>query len=429
MVKIAHIGAGSAGFGKTFLTDILTRPALQGATLSLMDINPDNLETMTTVARRMADQLHSPVRIESTTDRHRALDGADYIIVTIVSNGFVPRYNEHDIPRKYGVLHTSGCTAGPSGIFRGLRYIPILLDLARDIEALCPRALVLDYSNPTSIVPWAITSATRTRFIGLCHSVQHTAMQLAGYCGLPFEETGHWVAGINHQAWFLRFEHRGEDAYPLLRERAQDPAIRDQDKVRFEMMDWFGYFLTESSRHNAEYVPWFRRTQELADAWAPIPYHWIRNHEEGALKRRAALQADAASPDPIPLGAGHEYCISVIDAIESNVPARINANVPNTGLITNLPQGACVEVPCLVDNMGIHPCHVGDLPPQCAAVNRLRVNQDELAVKGALTGDRQAIEQAIALDPLTAAVCSLEQVRAMVNDLFEADAPYLPQFR
>jgi len=432
MAKIVHIGAGSAGFGKRFLTDVLTRPALQSSTLTLMDVNPENLEVMTTLARRLASQLNSPVTIESTTDRRRALEGADYVIITIVSNGFGPRYREVDIPKKYGVYQSVGCTSGPSGIFRGLRYVPVLLDIAKDVEELCPKALILDYSNPTSIVPWAMAKASNVSFLGLCHSVQHTAMTLARYIGAPYEETGHWVAGINHQAWFLRFEWNGKDAYSLIHERMQDPDIYKQDMVRFEMMKFFGYFLTESSYHNAEYVPWFRRNAELIEQWTPAIGQWakgpIERHEESATQRREQLKREAFGTEPISADPGHEYCISIIDAIESNVPARINGNVINTGLITNLPQGSCVEVPCLVDNMGIHPCYVGDLPPQCAAVNRLRQNQDELAVKGALEGDRKAVEQAIALDPLASSTCTLEQIHDMVTELFAADAPYLPQF-
>jgi alpha-galactosidase len=433
MPKIVHIGAGSAGFGKRFLTDILTRPSLHDATLSLMDLNADNLEIMARVARRLAEQLNSPVKLEATTDRRKALDGADYVIITIVSNGFGPRYREVEIPKKYGIYHSVGCTSGPSGIFRGLRYIPVLLEIARDVEELAPNALILDYSNPTTIVPWAMAKATKVRFLGLCHSVQHTAMTLARYLGVPYEETGHWVAGINHQAWFLRFEHQGKDAYPRLVERMQDPEIYRQDVVRFEMMKFFGYFLTESSYHNAEYVPWFRHNATEIQRWTPSIGSWekgpIERHEESARERRERMRAEAFGGEPLALDVGHEYCISIIDAIESNVPARINGNVLNTGLITNLPSGFCVEVPCLVDNTGIHPCYVGDLPPQCAAVNRMRLNQDELAVKGALEGDRKAVEQAVALDPLTASHCNLEQVRAMVAELFASDAPYLPQFK
>jgi alpha-galactosidase len=432
MTKIVHLGAGSAGFGKRFLTDVITRPSLQDATLTLMDINPENLNIMATLAQRMAKQLNSPIDIEATTDRRRALDGADYVIITIVSNGFGPRYQEVAIPEKYGVCHSVGCTTGPAGIFRGLRYVPVLLEIAQEMKEVCPHALMLDYSNPTPIVTWAMDKASDIRYLGLCHSVQHTAMTLARYIGAPYEETGHWVAGINHQAWFLRFEWNGQDAYPLLQEKMQSPEIFEQDMVRFEMMKFFGYFLTESSYHNAEYVPWFRRTPELIQRWTPQVGSWekgaIERHDDSARRRRAALRQEAYGEALVQLDPGHEYCISIIDAIETNTPTRINANVRNTGLITNLPTDSCVEVPCLVDNLGIHPCYVGDLPPQCAAVNRLRQNQDELAVKGALEGDRKAVEQAVALDPLTMAACSLDQVRAMVAELFAADAPYLPQF-
>lgn len=433
MTKIAHIGAGSSGFGKRFLTDILTRPSLSGSTVTLMDVNEDNLDIMSTIARRLARQLGSTVRIESTTDRSVALEGADYVIVTIVSNGFGPRFKEVEIARKYGVNHTVGCTTGPAGIFRGLRYVPVLLDLAAEMERLGNDPLMLDYSNPTPIVTWAMARAGGFRYMGLCHSVQHTAMQLARYIDAPYQETGHWVAGINHQAWFLRFEWKGKDAYPLLRERLEDPEVYGRDMVRFEMMKYFGHFLTESSYHNAEYVPWFRHQPEDVQRWTPAVGSWttgaIERHAASASERRERLRAQATDAAPIDVDEGHEYCVSIIDAIESNVPTRINGNVINTGLITNLPDGSCVEVPCLVDNTGIHPCHVGDLPPQCAAVNRMRQGQDELAVKAALEGDRRALEQAVALDPLTASKCSLEQVRDMVSELLVADGPYLPQFR
>jgi len=432
MAKVAHIGAGSAGFGQSFLADFVTRPSLQDSTLCLMDTNPDNLEMMHTAAQRIKAQLNSPVRIEATTDRREALDGADYVIITIVSDGFEPREFEHNIPKRYGVFPTSGCTSGPSGIFRGLRYIPVILDLARELEEVSPRALILDYSNPSSIVPWAITKASSVAYLGLCHSVQGTAMEMAHIAGIPYEETGHWAAGINHQAWMLRFEWKGRDAYPLIREKMKDPEVYGQNVVKFELLKHFGYWVTESSVHNAEYVAWFRKNAETCARYTPgypPEFDWVARHAQHAGERREALRAEIGREGPLQIARSHEYCISIIDSIVSNVPSRINGNVPNTGLITNLPDGACVEVPILVDNMGLHPCHVGDLPPQLAAINRARMAQDELAVKGALEGDRQAVEQAVALDPMTAAACTLDQIHDMVEELFEADAPYLPQFR
>ncbi len=432
MAKIVHVGAGSAGFGKGFLADCLTRPSLQDSTLCLMDINSEYLEVMHTAAQRIKAQLNSPVQIEATTDRRRALDGADYVIITIVSDGFEPRKFEHNIPKKYGVYPTSGCTSGPSGIFRGLRYIPVILDLARELEQLSPQALMLDYSNPSSIVPWAITQASSVAYLGLCHSVPHTAMEMARIAGVPYEETGHWATGINHQAWMLRFEWKGKDAYPLIREKMEDPEVYQSNVVKFELLKHFGYWVTESSVHNAEYVAWFRKTPETCARYTPDyppEFDWVLNHERRARQRRENLCAEINQEGPLDIKTSHEYCIGIIDAIVSNVPSRINANVSNTGLITNLPQGACVEVPILVDNMGLHPCYVGDLPAPLAALNRARLGQDELAVTGALEGDRKAVEQAVALDPMTAAACTLDQIHDLVDELFQADAPYLPQFR
>jgi alpha-galactosidase len=432
MAKVAHMGAGSAGFGKNFLADFLTRPSLQDSTLCLMDINPDNLEMMHTAAKRIKAQLNSPVKIEATADRRQALDGADYVIITIVSNGFEPRELEHNIPKKYGVYPTSGCTSGASGIFRGLRYIPVILDIARELEQVSPKALILDYSNPSSIVPWAITKASPVPYLGLCHSVQGSAMEMARIAGIPYEETGHWAAGINHQAWMLRFEWKGKDAYPLIWEKMKDAEVYRNNIVKYELLKHFGYWVTESSVHNAEYVAWFRKSADTCARYTPgypPEFDWVARHAQGAIQRRENLRAEIFKEGALEIKRSHEYCISIIDSIVSNVPSRINGNVPNTGLITNLPNGACVEVPILVDNMGLHPCYVGDLPPQLAAINRARMSQDELAVKGALEGDRRAVEQAVALDPMTAAACTLDQIHDMVEELFAADAPFLPQFK
>jgi alpha-galactosidase len=433
MAKITLIGAGSTGFSKRFISDILTRPALaEEGTLSLMDINQGYLDVTTALAKKMAKQLGVSTKIESTTDRRRALEGSDYVISVILLHGLEARMVEHKIQRKYGVDQAVGCTTGPGGVFHALRYIPVMLDICRDMEELCPDAWFLHYANPTTTVPWAMNIASPIKSIGLCHSVQGTAMELARYIGAPFEETGHWVAGVNHQAWFLRFERNGEDAYPLLREKMEDPAIYRQDMVRWEMMRYFGHFLTESSYHNSEYVPYFRRTPEMIERFAPKVGTWedlLISSVGSAEKRREELRVEAYGDGPVTVNRSEEYCIEIINAMETNVPIRFNGNVLNSGLITNLPPGCCVEVPCLVDNMGIHPCFVGDLPPQCASLNRNRLAGDELTVKGALEADRKAIEQAIGLDPLTASVCTLDQIHNMVEELFEADAEHLPQFQ
>jgi len=433
VAKIAYVGAGSTGFGKSFVSDILSRPGLIGSTLALMDISQDNLDLTTALAGKMATQLESSLKIESTTDRRRALDGANYVIFTAESpGGLDAQIAERRISSKYGVHQVIGCTTGLGGVFRAMRYLPLMLDICRDMEELCPDAWLLHYANPTSTVPWALNLASPIRSVGLCHSVQGTAQELARYIGVPYEETGHWVAGVNHQAWFLRFEWKGKDAYPLLQDKMKDPAIYQQDIVRFEMMKHFGYFLTESSFHNAEYVPYFRKNLELIERFTPGSGTGVEHQENSKvwrLEAREALRSEAYSADPVTIDASREYCIGIINAIETNEPFRFNGNVLNTGLITNLPQGACVEVPCLVDNTGIHPCYVGDLPPQCAALNASRIAGDRLAVTAALHGDRKAAEQAVALDPLTAAVCTLDQIHDMVTEAFTALAECLPQFR
>jgi len=430
MAKITYIGAGSTGFGKRFVSDILTRPALAEGTIALMDINHDYLDVMTALAKKMAKQLGVETKIESTTDRRRALSGADYVICTIVESSRDLRMTNHRISRKYGVDQAIGCTTGPSGVFWALRTIPVMLSICRDMEDLCPDAWLLHYQNPTSTVPLALYTASPIKSIGLCHSVEGTARTLARYIGAPFEETGHWVAGVNHQAWFLRFEWNKKDAYPLLREKMEDPEIYKHDMVRFEMMRYFGYFLTESSYHNSEYVPYFRKNPELRKRFAPSTVVDHSANEKAAVEaRRTELRKEAYGSSPVQIEHSFEPCINIIDAMETNTTYRFNGNVLNTGLITNLPDSFCVEAPCLVDNMGIHPCYIGDLPPQCAALNRGRCAGDELAVKGALLGDRKAVEQALALDPLTAAVCTLDQIHNMVEELFEANAEYLPQFK
>ncbi len=430
-VKISIIGGGSSGFATRFVGDILSRPGLQGSTVSLMDINHNNLEIATALSKKMAAQVKSDVKIESTTDRRESLDGANYVIVTILAGGFEPLEREQRISLKYGVDQAVGCTAGPAGVFHGLRYIPVMLDICKDMAALCPHALLLNYSNPTPIVTWAVSVATKIWNVGLCHSVQGTARQLAGYIGAPMEEVAYWAAGINHQAWFLRYEWNKQDAYPLFLEKMKDPEIYQKDMVRFELMKYFGYFMSESSYHNSEYVPYFRRTPELIERYTPKVGHWSYinavGHQSSAAARREQQREEALSDQPIEVTQSHEYAVEIINGIEANEPAQANLNVMNTGLITNL-HYSCVEVPCLIDNAGIHPCFVGDLPPQCAALNRNRSNQDELAVKGALEGDRKAIEQAIALDPLTASVLTLDQIKSMVDELFAAQKEEIGAF-
>ena len=433
MAKIAYIGAGSRGFAKHLLMDIMTRPALAEATIALMDVEQEYLDISTALAMKIGRQLGVPTKIESTTDRRRALDGAAYVISTIRPSGIDTRNEGIQIGTKYGVQQIIGGESGLSGAEGAIKYMPLLLEIVRDMEEVCPDALFLHYSNPTSILPWALNLASPIRSIGMCHSVQHTAQTLASYIGVPYEETGHWVAGVNHQAWFLRFEWKNRDAYPMLWEKMQDPTVYEQDVVRFEMMKFFGYFLTESSVHNSEYVPYFRKNRELVERFSNRrgPYtgamSWrdhIDRYQKRMVQRVTELREEAYGDAPLRIERGAEYVSGIINAMETNEAYRFNGNVLNTGLITNLPEGCCVEVPCLVDNTGVHPCYVGDLPLQCAAVNRNRIAGDQLMVKGVLQRDRKAIEQAIALDPLTAATCTLDQIREMTQELFALLAPW-----
>jgi alpha-galactosidase len=324
--------------------------------------------------------------------------------------------------------------------------MPVMLAIGQDMQRLCPNALWLNYVNPMNMIMWTIGEALPgLRNVGLCHSVQGTAERLAGFVGVPHEEVSYWVAGINHQAWFLQLRrgtYRGEDLYPALRAAAADPEIFEKDRVRFEVMKHFGYFVTESSRHMSEYVPWFRRTQDDRDRYTPMTAfpEWQRAPQmngqaqpQGQLaavpSRRGAvwesIKKQIAGDEPIDLKRSREYCSFIVNAVETNEPFRFNGNVPNTGLITNLPPGCNVEVPILTDNAGLHPCYIGDLPSQLAGINRTNVNVQELAVKGFLQRDKDAIFQACALDPLASATVGIDDIRAMVEELFVANAKWL----
>jgi len=428
MPKITLIGAGSVVFARTLLSDILSFPELRGATITLMDIDEERLKLITALAERMVAQEGAGVTIQSTLNRREALQDADYVIIMIQVGGLEMFERDVLIPRRYGIDQTVGDTLGPGGVFRGVRTAPVLLDICRDMRELCPDALLINYANPMAINCWAMNQAGGIKNIGLCHSVQGTAMQLARYIGAPFEEVTYWVAGINHMAWFLEFKWRGGDAYPLLRAKLEDPEWT-ADGVRFEVMRHFDYFVTESSHHMSEYVPYFRQRRELIEQFDTPRWDYLEICQTGWQPHYEHIRRQISGDEPIEIHRSHEYAIPIIHAIETGIPQRVNANVENRDLITNLPKGCCVEVPCLVDRTGVHPCYVGDLPPQCAALNRSNINVQALAVKAALTGDRRAAFQAIALDPLTAAILSLREIQQMVDELFEAESAWLPQFR
>ncbi len=441
MTKIALIGAGSVVFTRNLVSDLLSFPALQDSTISLMDIDATRLALARDLVQTMIDARGLPARVEATLDRAAAVRGAGYVIVTVQVGGLDAYAHDIEIPVRYGVGQCIGDTLGPGGVFRGLRTIPLLLDLCREMDELCrPEALLINYSNPMAINCWAVATTGRPH-VGLCHSVQGTSRMLAGWIGAPYDEVTYKVAGINHQAWFLEFRHNGEDAYPRLRERIQDAQIVGQEPVRVELMRQFGYFVTESSGHASEYAPYFRKSPEMIAAlrqqFTDPDDDWFDWGNTGGYLKECRerlptyldeVRAQVAGTKPLPITRSDEYGAGIVNAMETNEPFKCNGNVPNAGLIANVPQGACVEVPCLVDAMGVQPTVVGELPVQLAALNRTMINVQELATYGGVHGDREAVVHAVMLDPLTAAVCTLDQIRRMADELFAAEEPWLPQF-
>jgi len=438
LTKIALIGAGSHVFARRLITDFLSYPELRESTISLMDIDEEGLALTTAFAKRVVEQHGFKTKIESTLNRREALEGADYVIVSIRVGGTEANKLDLMIPAKYGVKQGIGDTVGPGGVFYALRHIPVILDICYDMEELCPDALLINYTNPMAMICWAVNDYTRIRNVGLCHSVQGTAAELARYLGAPVEELSYWVAGINHMAWFLELKWRGRDAYPILRERFKDPEVYSRpdahwagaDIVRVEIFKAFGYFNTESSQHMSEYVPYFRKRPELFERFKlDSPLERLEKMEEKRKRREEELRELLRENREIPIKRSREYCSEIIYAMETGVPCRINGNVKNDGLITNLLRGCCVEVPCFVDKNGIHPCYVGDLPPQCAALNRTNINVQELGVKAAVEKDKTLAFQAILVDPLTSAVSTIDETWRMVNEMFEAEKEFLQGFK
>ncbi len=431
-MKIALIGAGSVVWARRLMMDILSFPELQGATLSLMDIDPVRLETARKTVERLVAQVGAPLAVEASLDRREAVRGADYVIFAVQVGMHEATLLDFEIPTRYGLRQTIADTLGVGGIFRGLRTIPVLLGLLRDMEELCPNALLLNYVNPMSILCLAAAHASSIKTVGLCHSVQGTSRQLARYLDVPYEELGYKVAGINHMAWFLELTHRGRDAYPQLWQAMERPEIFAQDKVRFEMMRRLGYFVTESSEHMAEYVPYFIKREELVRRFDIPIDEYIRRSEQN-LQTFEQTRAAVERGEPIEMQRSHEYAAYIIRAIEANQDWSFNGNVPNSidrrtaALIPNLPADSIVEVPCLVNRSGVLACHVGELPAQLAGLNRSHITVHQLAVEAALTGNRDALYQAVMLDPHTASVLSLDEIWAMTDELIAAHGDALPK--
>jgi alpha-galactosidase len=476
MAKIAFIGAGSTVFARNLLRDLFTFPELHEATVHLMDIDEARLRDSEMVARRVATQAGARPTVLATTDRREALKGADYVINMIQVGGYEPAtITDFEIPKKYGLRQTIGDTLGIGGIMRGLRTIPVIVDIGRDMEELCPDALFLNYSNPMAMLTWAMNQATDIRTVGLCHSVFGTARELSHVLDMPVEEIDYLCAGINHMAFYLRFERNGEDLYPRLRELARSDQFPSFERVRASVLQHFGYSVTESSEHFSEYTPWFIKhgRDDLIEHYRiPLDEYPARCRDQIAdwgSMREAILSDDAAAVERYeaeksshlsgmwerrlgvigkedPREADHmrgvmtqerearsaqhsgEYGTLIIHSMEKGQPRVVYGNVENNGIITNLPGECVVEVPCLVDTNGVQPTQIGTLPPQLAALMQTNINVQRLTVEAALTGKREHIYHAAMLDPHTAAELDLDQIVSLVDELIEAHGSLLPEY-
>jgi alpha-galactosidase len=424
--RIVFIGAGSVEFTKNLLGDILSFPELAASEIVLHDIDAERLEAGAAIARWTSDALGAKASISSTLDRRTALSGADYVINMIQVGGHEATLLDFELPMRHGLRQTIGDTLGIGGIFRALRTIPVMLSLAGDMHEECPDAWLLNYTNPMAMLCWAVYEGSPVeRIVGLCHSVQGTTRRLAELVGVPFEEVTFLGAGINHQSFILRFERAGENLYPLLDEAIErDPELGRT--VRVELYRHFGYFPTESSEHGVEYVPWFMRHDELVERFRISVGEYVQRSEEN-LREYERIRAALEAGEGLEIERSLEYASLIIHSIETGAERVVYGNVRNSGLIDNLPEGCCVEVPCLVDRVGVQPTHVGELPPQLAALNRTFANVCELTVRAALDGKPEHVYHAAMLDPNTAASLTLDEIEVLVDELLAAHGDALPE--
>lgn len=460
MPKISFIGAGSTVFAKNLLGDILQFPELAQATISLHDIDEKRLRETEVVARRIVEILDVHPTIETTTDRRRSLDGADYAINMIQVGGYDPcTITDFEIPKKYSLRQTIADTLGIGGIMRALRTIPVMLEMARDMESVCPDVLHINYVNPMAMLCWALARGSQIKTVGLCHSVQGTAWQLSRDIGVPIEEINYICAGINHMAFYLRFERNGKDLYPLIHKVIAEGRVPNTNRVRYDLLKRLGYFITESSEHLSEYTPWYikRDRPDLIKQYnIPLDEYIYRcqiqikawDFAQGVIEgtKEADIEVLLEEIKDIPsmpevkgwvadafermneITPSHEYGSLIIHSMETDIPRVIYGNVPNHGVIDNLPQDCVVEVPCLVDKGGIQPTKIGALPPQLAALIMTNINVQSLTVEAALTGKKEHIYQAAMLDPHTGAELSLDQIWSMVDEMIAAHGDWLPEF-
>jgi alpha-galactosidase len=431
--KVAILGAGSTIFARKLMADLLCTPGLEQGSFALVDTDAQRLELAQRIGEELVARSGRDWMVEAATDRLQVLPGCHYVINTIEVAGLRNVCADYEIPLKYGVDQCIGDTIGPGGIFKMLRTGPTWLEILRDVERLSPQAIVMNYTNPLSALTLLALRATELSVVGLCHSVQSTSRQLAGYLDVPCEELQWQCAGINHLAWFTELNYLGEDMYPRLRQAARNPEIYEADPVRFEVMLHFGAFVTESSGHLSEYVPYFRKRPDLLERYSRAGYlgesgFYANNWPRWRSEADDTVRAQLTGTREILLERSTEYASTIIEAIEAGRPAVIHGNVSNTGLIENLPDRGCVEVPVLVDATGLHPIHFGLLPPQLAALDAAHMYAHELMVQAVLERDRSAALQALMLDPLTAAVCSPEEIQQMFEEMWEAERADLTVF-
>jgi alpha-galactosidase len=446
-VRIVFIGAGSTMFARLLICDIYSHHALRDATIVLEDIDEERLDITYRLANKIVETHNLPGKIERTTSQREALKKADFVISMIAVGGLEAWDIDKAIPLKYGVDQIVGDTLGPGGVFRAMRHIPPILSIVKDMEELCPNAIFLNYANPMAAIMWTVNRASKIQSVGLCHSVQATTKEIAGYIGVaewenypitnqdwhdfyyrPLPERVNFkVAGINHMAWYLTYEVDGKDAYPEIHKAYNNKKAYEADTVRFEILRHFGYFVTESPHHMSEYVPYFRKNPEDIKRFMSYTWNALEITRQKGKDDDISIQRQIEGKQPIELKPSVEYGAKIINAVVTGDEIRINGNVNNSGFITNLPRDCCVEVPCLVDKNGINPCYVGALPPQLAALNRTNVNVQSMIVEAALSGSKEAAHQAVMLDPLTSSCLTLDDIRKMVDEMFDAESRWLPQ--
>jgi alpha-galactosidase len=444
MAKIAFIGAGSMVFSRRLMTDMFYFPALQDVEFCLMDIDPQRLDLTRQMSERIIAEKKFPAKVSTTTDRTEAIKNADFVVMMILAQGFEPIQVEYDIPVKHGVDHCIGDTLGSAGVFRFLRTMSSIEAICNDVvEHANPNCWVLNYTNPMAMITWACHALhPGINLVGLCHSVQGTTELLAEWIEVPYDQVRYRVAGINHQAWVLEYQLRdGTDLYPKIRQTLPNYPIcnlaeSEGETVRIEMLKHLGYFVTESSGHNSEYNPWFRKRDDLikkytGPEWSGASGYIVEAYGKNRERELEKFKEELHQQDNLKFERSHEYGSFIINAVWTNEPTRVYGNVPNADLITNLPHNCCVEVPCLVDGTGVSPCYVGDLPPQCAALNRTNINVQELAVKAYLEKSREAVYHSCYHDPLTAAKLSLAEIKALVDEFFEIESAkgWLPEMK